>query len=88
MENSPDYQQLVIETWMEDITKIAWKFTGKFGAELDDLVQEGMISVWMNLEAGKSPSKTAIKHRMINWVDHIKRHQPYKLDVVHATLSV
>lgn len=39
----------------------------RVGAEMDDLVQEGLISVWQSLERGHNPA-AVIKNRMKNWV--------------------
>lgn len=39
----------------------------RVGAEMDDLVQEGLISVWQSLERGHNPA-TVIRNRMKNWV--------------------
>ena len=93
MNESPDYQETVIECWLPDITRIAWKFTGKNGAELDDLIQEGMISVWKSLDAGRNPSKTAIKNRMIDWTRFLnqrnKKHfRSYEEVVEHVEIPL
>lgn len=41
---------------------------GRFGAELDDLVQEGAEFVWQSLEKGIPPKEEHIQNRMRNWV--------------------
>lgn len=37
-------------------------------AEQDDLVQEGMIAVWLALEADVIPSKDVVRYRMMDYV--------------------
>ena len=87
MNESPDYHETVIECWLPDITRIAWKFTGRNGAELDDLIQEGMISVWKSLEAGRNPSKTAIKNRMIDWTRFLNQRNKKQINEVRWRLQ-
>ena len=84
------YQEQVIAHWIPDIERIAWKFYGRNGAELDDLIQEGMISVWKNLEDGNSPSKTAIKNRMVDWTRYCKKqnNKTYEELVEHVAISL
>lgn len=38
------------------------------GAEYDDLVQEGLIHVWLSLERGAHPSTEMIENRMKDWI--------------------
>ena len=38
------------------------------GAELDDLVQEGLISVWWALQRDRTPSQRIIEFQMRKWV--------------------
>lgn len=37
-------------------------------AEYDDLVQEGLIQVWLTLERGLKPSAQLIENRMVDYV--------------------
>jgi len=37
-------------------------------AEVDDLVQEGLIFVWQSLERGLTPAKEQAANRMKDWV--------------------
>lgn len=46
---------------------LAQKFVGRNGAELDDLVQEGLIFVWQTLQRGVTPNAELIEGRMQNW---------------------
>ena len=46
----------------------ARRFNGVGGAEFDDLVQEGLIKVFLNLRDGKPVSTTAVKNAMRSWV--------------------
>lgn len=52
---------------------LARRFTGKGGAEFDDLEQEGMIAVWSLLRRDLPVSKTSIKNRMRDWVRFCQR---------------
>lgn len=42
----------------------------RVGAEMDDLVQEGLISVWLSLQRGHNPAHV-IKNRMKDWVKYL-----------------
>lgn len=55
------------------ITSIAFRYVGFGHAELDDLIQEGRISVWKALRHGRVPSKLVIERRMIGWVRFLRR---------------
>ena len=55
------------EYWSE-LTRIARRYVGRHGAELDDLVQEGAIFVWQSLQKGIKPKEELIRARMRNWV--------------------
>ena len=57
-----------LKQYWPELTKYARKYTGRFGAELDDLVQEGAIFVWQSLQKGITPSEDHIRNRMRNWV--------------------
>lgn len=50
------------------VESLARKYVGRNGAELDDLVQEGLINVWQTLERGITPSAEIISFRMESWV--------------------
>lgn len=55
------------------IKSIAFRYVGFGHAELDDLVQEGRISVWKALRHNRAPSKLVIERRMIGWVRFLRR---------------
>lgn len=55
---------------------IAKKHVGHNGAELDDLVQEGLINVWLALERGVNPSGLIIEYRMRSYVKWLGRRNP------------
>lgn len=59
---------LIKEYWYPEVTRIAKKYVGRHGAELDDLVQEGITFVWQSLERGIIPKEDLIRARMRNWV--------------------
>ena len=47
---------------------LAKRFVGRNNAELDDLVQEGRILVWLSLARGIKPSTQMIENRMEDYV--------------------
>lgn len=55
---------------------LAKQFVGQNGAELDDLVQEGLLNVWLTLERGVTPSAGIIENRMRDWVRWLGRQTP------------
>jgi DNA-directed RNA polymerase specialized sigma24 family protein len=58
------------------VKSLARRHVGQKGAELDDLVQEGLIFVWQSLQRGVSPSAALIEGRMQNWVRWLGRRDP------------
>ena len=54
----------------------AQKYVGWNGAELDDLVQEGLINVWRALEKGVLPSARIVELRMLKYVQWLGRQHP------------
>lgn len=50
------------------IKRLARRMDGKHGAEFDDLVQEGSLHVFEQLLAGRRPSHTGIKNKMVDWL--------------------
>jgi DNA-directed RNA polymerase specialized sigma24 family protein len=55
---------------------LARPLVGMNGAEQDDLVQEGLITVWLALEAGITPSADIVRKRMLTWVKWLGRQNP------------
>lgn len=55
---------------------IARRLVGRNGAELDDLVQEGLVFVWQSLQRGIHPSADLIRGRMVNYVKWLGRKDP------------
>lgn len=62
------------------VVATARKYVGWNGAELDDLVQEGLIAVWQTLERGHLPSGLVIEGRMKNWVRFLETQTPGDYD--------
>lgn len=58
------------------VESLARKFVGWNGAELDDLVQEGLINVWQTLERGVTPAAEIIEYRMGSYTKWLGRHTP------------
>jgi DNA-directed RNA polymerase specialized sigma24 family protein len=54
----------------------AQRLVGRDGAELDDLVQEGRISIWGALAKGVPPSMDTAFNRMRMWCRHLKPQNP------------
>lgn len=52
---------------------LARPFVGQHQAEQDDLVQEGLIDVWLTLQKGLVPRKDYIQRRMKNWVRFLEK---------------
>lgn len=46
------------------------------GAEYDDLMQEGYISVWQALQRGVTPSAEMVENRMRDWFRYLGRQTP------------
>lgn len=53
---------------------LAVRLKGLGGAEVDDLVQEGLIFCWLSLRQGMKPRTELIRGRMLNWVRFLQRH--------------
>lgn len=58
------------------VESIARQLAGIDGVEYDDLVQEGLIAVWLSLENGVAPTNGFIRNRMLNWVKFVRRQLP------------
>jgi DNA-directed RNA polymerase specialized sigma24 family protein len=62
-----------VAAYLPHIRNLARRFVGIANAELDDLVQEGMVSVWQAMSRGLTPSTLVIIHRMNDWVRYLRR---------------
>lgn len=51
----------------------------RVGAELDDLIQEGLIFVWQTLERGHRVSGDMVQNRMLDWMRLMARQTGYDL---------
>jgi DNA-directed RNA polymerase specialized sigma24 family protein len=60
-----------IAAWRPRVEEIARRF-GR-SAEFDDLVQEGLISVWVALSKGVHPTDQVIRKRMRMWIRTLRR---------------
>lgn len=56
-----------VAAFLPMILQQARRYRGWNNAELDDLVQEGLIAVWVSLEKGIEPSAQFVGFRMKNW---------------------
>lgn len=55
------------------IVSLARLHNGRASAELDDLIQEGRIAVFLSLRRGIFPSKELIENRMRDYVRFLHR---------------
>lgn len=60
------------------VKKLASGLAQYSDAEYDDLYQEGLISVYLALRAGFTPSKSVIRFRMLTWCRFIARQKRYE----------
>ena len=72
---------LRIAAYRDACEALARPFTGRAGAEADDLVQEGLIFVWQSLERGEEPSSEMIQNRMKNWCRTVTRQRSGDIEV-------
>lgn len=66
----------VIAEYVPRVKSIARKYVGRNGAELDDLIQEGLIFIWLSLKKQIMPSMDLVDKRMKNWVRYLGRTAP------------
>lgn len=62
-----------VAAYLPHIRGLAKRYSGIANAEFEDLVQEGMISVWQALSRGLRPSSTVMDQRMKDWVRYLRR---------------
>ncbi len=65
-----------VSAYASTCESLARRYAGRNGAEKGDLVQEGLIAVWLTLKAGKTPSAWMIENRMKDWVRYLGRQTP------------
>ena len=63
----------MVASYLPTVKRLAWKYTGSYGAEYDDLVQEGMIAVWNSIRKDHEPMGVYIQWRMKNWVSFVQK---------------
>ena len=66
----------------------ARKYVGWNMAEQDDLVQEGMIAVWVALEGGHNPSKQVVQGRMMDYIRALGRQLGQRYDMSHVPIDL
>lgn len=74
MPNAPITSEAV-GAYQDHVKRLARQYVGFANAELDDLVQEGLIAVWQSLARGLRPATLVIEGRMIDWVRYLHRLQ-------------
>lgn len=55
---------------LTQVEELADRLARRQPNERDDLVQEGLISVWDSLRAGQAPTEQSIKRRMKRWLKY------------------
>lgn len=55
---------------------LALRLAGRDGAEVDDLMQEGRISIWQALKQGIEPSLAVAFKRMLMWIRTLRPQNP------------
>lgn len=68
-----DVRDEEIESYRALCEQVARPLVGQANAELDDLVQEGQIHVWLRLAHNRVPAAQFIKYRMQNYVRFLQR---------------
>lgn len=76
-----------IQAYWPRLEKLARRYTGRYGAEQDDLVQEGAIFVWESLQKGIRPPEEMILKRMRNWVRTMEHQTRYTRLVSYESLQ-
>lgn len=66
----------------------ARKYVGWNMAEEDDLVQEGMIAVWVALESGVNPSAQVVQGRMVDYVRALGRQMGQGYGMSHVPIDL
>jgi len=62
-----------VAAYRQLVEKLAWHHVGRANAEFDDLVQEGLIAVWLTLRRGIHPSAEQIENRQRDYVRFLNR---------------
>ena len=61
-----------VAAFLPSIHAQARRYSGWYGSEYDDLVQEGMVAVWLSLNNKTEPTDHYIGYRMKNWVKLVR----------------
>jgi DNA-directed RNA polymerase specialized sigma24 family protein len=71
-----------LAAYLPQVERAARQLNGVARAEYDDLVQEGLISVWQALAAEREVSFAVVTGRMLNWIRFLRQENsdPYVLD--------
>ncbi len=62
-----------VRAYKTHVERLAREFVGRYGAEKDDLIQEGLIAVWSSLQDGQPPSTEYIRLAMRGWCTTLRR---------------
>lgn len=70
----------MVAAYLPRVERLARRFRNRPGVDEDDLIQEGLIDVWLTLRRGQSPSDTFIASRMLRWCEFVTRQYPADYD--------
>jgi DNA-directed RNA polymerase specialized sigma24 family protein len=65
-----------IKGYEMSLMSLALRLAGRDGAEVDDLLQEGRISIWQAIKNGAEPSLAIAFKRMLAWVRTLRPQNP------------
>lgn len=63
----------MVAAYLPHVRALSRRYVGIANAEADDLIQEGLISVWQAMYRGLRPSTSVISNRMQDWVRYLRR---------------
>jgi len=66
----PRAMDIEVAAHLPQVEEMADRLSRRHRDERDDLVQEGLISVWQSLAAGEAPSEKTIQRRMKRWLKY------------------
>lgn len=69
----PEVASEEVANYQDLVSSIARRYSRKPGCEMDDLIQEGLIDVWLALKKGRHPSAKLIARRMKRWTEKMAR---------------
>lgn len=71
---------VAIQSYEGALRPLALRLEGRDGAEYQDLIQEGRISIWQALSRDITPNLDIAMNRMKMWVRHLRPQNPGPYD--------